>query len=206
MRIYSRLKISIDRLLGRTERTLVVYDGAYLAALSKQVDMRRFDQLMRFYSGSVPSRSVWFGTRNPTGSDGSFFHVLSSIGIETKHYRLARKETSCPSCSTISMREIQKGVDVGLAVFVMKEMFHGRFDKLMLIAGDGDFLDLVHEIQQSGRKVYVIGTPETVSESLKDITDRIIDITDTLPLCRRGDLTLAETNSWKQIQKAIPTR
>jgi uncharacterized LabA/DUF88 family protein len=168
---------------------------------TKQMDMRRFNQLVRFYAGTAPYRSVWFGTRNPSGSDGSFLHVLSSIGIEARHYRLARKETVCPSCFGVSTCEVQKGVDVGLAVFAIKEALRDRYNKLLLIAGDGDFLDLVHEIQQSGRTVCVVGTPETISESLKEISDRIIDITDTLPLCRRGGLTSAENRSWKQIQK-----
>lgn len=202
--ILSRLKLLIHRLLGDAERVLVVYDGAYLAALSKQMDMRRFDQLIRFYSGAIPYRSVWFGTRNPSGADGSFLNILSSLGIEVRLYRLARRDTVCPSCGSISTREVQKGVDVGLAIFATSEALQHRYEKLLLIAGDGDFIDLVHEIQQSGRTVCVVGTPETISESLKEISDRVIDITDTLPLCRRGELTSAESRSWRQIQKAIP--
>lgn len=183
---------------------MVVCDSGYLAGVSKNIDIVRFDKIIHFYCGVIPHRKMWFGTRNPVRNDDFFFDKLHVLGFETRNYRLGQRIVTCSSCGEASEKQIQKGVDVGLSVFVMQELYRDSFDRLFLIAGDGDFSDLLSAVKKNGKTVVVLGEGATVSESLRTRADRTIMMDDLIGLCRKGPLQGDELRAWEQIVKAIP--
>lgn len=193
-----------EKFFGKREKVLVVYDAGYITALQKDLDMNRFVSLIRFYCGCIPHKSVWFGTRNPYKNDDWYFRGISSLGIELKLYSVAVRNRTCSHCGYEDEKIVQKGVDVGIAVYVMKQLCGEGFDKLVLIGGDGDFIELVNEVKRVGKSVMVIGTNNTIAEQLKNSADRVVDFADLITMCRKGVLDKNELWSWKQIEKAIP--
>lgn len=191
------------KFFGRREKILVVYDAGYIAAIQKDLDIKRFMRLVRFYCGTTPYKSVWFGTRNPFKNDNWFFKGISSLGIELKLYSVAVRNRTCDQCGYEDEKIVQKGVDVGIAVYVMKELYGDGFEKLVLIGGDGDFIELVNEVKRAGKSVMIIGTNKTIADKLKLSANRIVDFSDLITLCRKGELQDGERWSWSQIEKGI---
>ena len=69
----------------------------------------------------------------------------------------------------------QKAVDVGLAFHLMRSFSKVGWDKLYLIAGDGDFHEVVqHLVENEGVRVTVIGTPKSISGEIAAFV-RIVD-------------------------------
>ena len=51
-----------------------------------------------------------------------------------------------------------------------------NFDTLVLISGDGDFVRLVEELKQKGKKVEVVSHSSHTSYKLRKIADRFIPL------------------------------
>lgn len=51
----------------------------------------------------------------------------------------------------------EKGIDVWLALEAFELAFHKRFDVIVLVAGDGDYLPLIRKINTIGTRVMVLG-------------------------------------------------
>lgn len=197
---------NLRKIFRKHDRVLVVYDGGYLAALSKNLDIHRFQKLVHFFSGSVPYRSIWFGTRNPNRNDDRFFDLLNASKIEAVSYRLALRTATCEHCGAKSEKTIQKGVDVGIAMTVLKGLLLDEFDRLVLVAGDGDFSELIQEVRNEHKDVYVLGTNDTIAESIKVRASRVFDLGEFFGMCKKGALEDKDEWAWKQISKAIPTK
>ena len=59
--------------------------------------------------------------------------------------------------------KMQKAVDVGLAFHLMRSFSKVGWDKLYLLAGDGDFHEVVqHHVENEGTDVTVIGAPGSI--------------------------------------------
>lgn len=78
--------------------------------------------------------------------DRVFDDILMSVGITT-HY--------LPLKTTINRRE-EKGIDVWLALEAFEQAFYKRFDVLVLIASDGDFVPLVRKLNTLGTRVMAL--------------------------------------------------
>lgn len=79
--------------------------------------------------------------------DRVFDDILMSVGITT-HY--------LPMRSTMGRRE-EKGIDVWLALEAFEQAFYKRFDVLVLIAADADFVPLVRKLNTLGTRVMALG-------------------------------------------------
>lgn len=72
----------------------------------------------------------------------------------------------------------QKAVDVGLAFHLMRSFSKVKWDKLYLVAGDGDFHEVIqHLVENEGVNVTVIGTPGSVSGEVAPFV-RILNFAD----------------------------
>lgn len=70
---------------------------------------------------------------------------------------------------------VQKGNwDVGIAVDAMKALHF--IDVVVLVTGDGDFVDLVHYFQEQGKRVEAMAFGRSASGKLKEAVDRFIDL------------------------------
>jgi len=64
---------------------------------------------------------------------------------------------------------MQAEVDVALVMKAMKSAFAGQLDALVILAGDGDFKDLIEFVTQTlNKKVYVFGYTSNMSLSLSE--------------------------------------
>lgn len=70
----------------------------------------------------------------------------------------------------------QKGVDTLIAVDMLVGAFSELFDIAILLAGDADFIPVVEEVRRRGVMVVVAGVESSVSEDLRRVADRYVEI------------------------------
>jgi len=70
----------------------------------------------------------------------------------------------------------QKGVDVLLALDMLRFALKDNYDVAILVSGDGDFADIVRMIKDEGRKVEIVTFPETRAQALLEACDKSIEI------------------------------
>jgi len=73
--------------------------------------------------------------------------------------------------------KVEKGVDVKIAVDMLSNAFHDKYDTAILVSNDADFVPLVKEIQQLGKQVININFPKTRSYHLNKTCNQTIEIT-----------------------------
>ena len=185
---------------------MVVYDGGYLSAINGRVEIKKISRLMLFLIGRVPNKSIWFNARNGNGNDGGFLEFLERIGIEPVMYWTKIKQHKCEECSHITQKYIQKGVDVGIAVRIMKELHANSFDKLVLFAGDGDFVEVAQSVIDAAKEVWIVGLSDSISTNLRMIASRVIEIDEYVEICHKDDDSEASRFAWAQIEKAIKVK
>ncbi len=76
-----------------------------------------------------------------------FDDILMSEGVTT-HYLPVRSSLG---------KKYEKGIDVWLALEAFEMAFYKRFDVLVLIAADGDYVPLVRKLNTLGTRVMVLG-------------------------------------------------
>ena len=73
----------------------------------------------------------------------------------------------CPYSKTPFEISVQSEVDVAIVMKVMNIAFQNQLDTLVLLAGDGDFRDMVSFVTETlYRKVYIVGYKGSISTSL----------------------------------------
>lgn len=111
-------------------------------------------------------KAYYFGSDQPGPNFGqsSFFYELRNLGIETTIFPLVDR----------GGRQLEKGVDVGLAVKMLAMAKDQSFDYGVLVAGDKDYVQLVSEVQRAGRVVELIGIRGSVSSELKAQANNLV--------------------------------
>lgn len=66
---------------------------------------------------------------------------------DTRLYMLKDLSVTCAHCGTTVLREVQKGVDLGIATLIVRMAAQGAYDRVMLCAGDGDFEDAISSVK-----------------------------------------------------------
>lgn len=101
-----------------------------------------------------------------TGEEKPFFEALHQRGLETK----MREVTVFASGAK------KADWDVGMAVDAIR--IGEIIDVVVLVTGDGDFVDLVDYLRHHGRQVEVIAFKETTSGKLIEAADDYINLSD----------------------------
>ncbi len=71
----------------------------------------------------------------------------------------------------------QKGVDVLLAVDMMTNAFSKNYEQAVLVAGDADFVPVIHEVRRFGVKVLLVAPSDgSVARELIQAADRYLAI------------------------------
>ena len=79
---------------------------------------------------------------------------------------------ACPSCQSSELsNKQQKGVDVGIATLALT--LHSDYDVLVLSSGDGDLLDAIEHLSQSGKSIELAVFKDGVSTELQSRADKI---------------------------------
>ena len=116
-------------------------------------------------SGRNLIRIFAYVVRTKTGEEKPFFEALTKLGIETK---------------VRDLQEYYGGLkkadwDVGITVDAIR--ISPSVDTIVLVSGDGDFLQLIEYLRNQGKRVEVIAFGRSASAKLKDgSADEFIDI------------------------------
>jgi len=103
-------------------------------------------------------RAIAYAMRDGN-NQGSFFTMLREVGFElrTKEPRVRPDGTR------------KGGWDIGITVEAL--MLAPKLDVLVLVSGDGDFVDLVHALKALGVKVEVYAFERSVGRELREAAD-----------------------------------
>lgn len=141
-------------------RPLLVIDGYFM---SNRVSFGKIDYVLlrRFLEKSCEENQklaiYYFDAKVSESSQANSFHRFL-MGAP-------------PHGPKFQVKTYERGYDIALSVFLMAEACAGRFDHLVLAAGDRSYAPLVEAIGRMGKLVTLIGTPDTVAPELQMIAD-----------------------------------
>ena len=109
-------------------------------------------------------RAFAYVVRTKTGEEKPFFEALTKLGIETR---------------IRDLQEYYGGIkkadwDVGISIDAVR--IASSVDVIVLVSGDGDFVQLVEYLKNQGKRVEVIAFGRTTSSHLKEVADEFIDL------------------------------
>ena len=177
-------------------KTVWIIDGAYLFnyGRGRPFDYLNLkDELTRLNGGPIYESYYLNSTRDPATDGQNAFHSwLKSAPprgpkIRVQLYRLKDMHVMCPNCSHQFVREVQKGVDVGIATLIVKMAAQNVYGRLILSAGDGDFEDAISYVKSELHKeVWVCGSQVNMSTDLQSYSDSVLWLEDMHPAIDRG--------------------
>jgi uncharacterized protein (TIGR00288 family) len=120
--------------------------------LKKAIDKRSF------------VRALAYVIRTKSGEEKGFVEALKKMGIEIREKELQEYSGG-----------FKKGDwDVGITVDAIR--ISPSVDVIVLVSGDGDFLQLVEYLKNRGKRVEVMAFGRTASTKLKETADEFIDL------------------------------
>jgi uncharacterized LabA/DUF88 family protein len=168
-------------------RTIWIIDAAYL----KKSAPRRFDYLklktaLEKENQEAFAESYYLNsTPNPPTDGRDGFHTWLKTAppggprMRVKLYSLKAVHNECPECHHQFDRQVQKGVDVGIATLIVKLAAQGQYERIVLSAGDGDFEDAIAFAKDELHKEFWLsGFDGTVSADLQSYADQMIWLDD----------------------------
>lgn len=99
-----------------------------------------------------------------TGEETPFFEALNQRGLETKERPVQVFESGAKKADW----------DVGIAVDAIR--IGEILDVIVLVSGDGDFVELVDYLKHHGRQVEALAFRETASSKLISTVDDFVDL------------------------------
>jgi uncharacterized LabA/DUF88 family protein len=157
--------------MNSTQRYMFFIDGTnFLIELGKELDLEiraekppltsfKFAEMIvnnisRHLNFDYIIRRYWFGSYQGDDSYGKLLrqtlksHNFDPVIIKKRHGR-------------------EKGVDISLTKEMLVNAFNNNFDVAFLIAGDEDYLTLVHEVKRYGAKIFGAFFDHGLSEELQ---------------------------------------
>src|SRR3989344_4516557 len=115
-------------------------------------------------SGRKLIRAFAYVVRTKTGEEKPFFEALIKLGMETR---------------VRDLQEFYGGMkkadwDVGITVDAIK--CANKTDVIVLVSGDGDFLQLIEYLKNQGIRTEVMAFGKSASSKLKEVSDEFIDL------------------------------
>lgn len=164
---------------GRVLQSYAYVDGAYLRAEGSKISVPFpnprmivlwVDQAIQSIGGRVLLRRTSFYDAEPSDQPPSrdlkqyWEFVEKQFDTDLRFGELRGKPRR------------QKGVDVLLAVDMLSACFRQVFDVAVLVAGDADFVPLIHEVRRHGVTVVVAGVKDTTARELQTAADRFVPL------------------------------
>lgn len=162
-----------EKLMGKRAMIFIdgnnFYHGLKTVGLSTKIDFRKFVEktsteynLIKTYYYNSPYQQQ----ADPTGykNQQKFFDYIRSLPrFELILGRLEKRIITIPDQIYERIKDIhpkksfetlvEKGVDVNIAVDMLKFAFLNYYDVAILVSGDGDFVPVVKSVQELGKKV-----------------------------------------------------
>ena len=109
-------------------------------------------------------RAFAYVVRTKTGEERPFFEALDKLGIEMR---------------VKDLQEFYGGQkkadwDVGIVIDAVK--IAPSVDAVVLVSGDGDFINLVEYLKNQGKSTEVIAFGNSASSHLREIADEFVDL------------------------------
>ena len=158
--------------------SILIVDGDYLFKAAKQYghyDYRKLKLLLEGLVGERFSESYYLNAIDPINPDAQAgFHKWmrspepSGGGFTVKLYQVKGLDCVCPKCDEHFQRNVQQGVDIGIATLILSLGAEERYDKVILCAGDGDFEDAIAYAVGKLRKTFVrVGFSHSLASRLQ---------------------------------------
>ncbi len=109
-------------------------------------------------------RALAYVVKTKTGEEKPFFDALVKLGIETRVRELQEYYGGMKKADW----------DVGITVDAIR--ICQSVDTIVLVSGDGDFLQLVEYLKNQGKRVEVIAFGRSASSKLKEEADEFVDL------------------------------
>ena len=150
---HQRVGVFIDtQNLYHSARTLFNSNVNYKALVEAAVDGRK---LMRAFAYVIKSEA---------GDESKFFDALNDLGIETRVKDL----------QVFYSGEKKADWDVGIAIDIVR--LSEKIDTVVLVSGDGDFLEVLRYVKSRGIRAEVMAFKKTTSAKLLEETDDFTDL------------------------------
>jgi uncharacterized protein (TIGR00288 family) len=157
--------VSFIKHSGQRVGVLIDVQNLYYSAKNFYNSRVNFREVLRLAVGTRNLiRAFAYVVRTKTGEEKPFFEALTKLGIETRirdlqEYYGGLKKADWDVGITIDAVKIAKSVDV-----------------IVLVSGDGDFIQLVEYLKNQGKRVEVIAFGKSTSHNLKEVADEFIDL------------------------------
>jgi len=157
--------MSIIRHKGQRIAVLIDVQNLYHSAKNLYQARVNFKEVLKT---AVEQRSLIraFGyvVKTKTGEEKSFFDALTKLGIETR---------------VRDLQEFYGGAkkadwDVGITVDAIR--ISPSVDTIVLMSGDGDFLQLIDYLKNQGKRVEIIAFGRSSSAKIKEQADEFTDL------------------------------
>jgi nijmegen breakage syndrome protein 1 len=164
------------------EKTIWLIDGAYLMkAAQGRFDYLKLKTELENLNGGEFKEIYYLNSESDSviAQQDSFHNWLKSappVGpkMRVKLYGLKETSVKC-ECGKIATKQVQKGVDVGIATLMIKLASQNQYDRLVLSAGDGDFEDAIDYIKSELHKeVWIAGFNKSVSADLQSYASKVV--------------------------------
>ena len=155
---------------------ICVVDGAYLLkGASGQIDLiylRRELQEWAIPNHGRFDRMIFFNSMKEGDDKQQNFHAwLQTKDFEVKLYGIKEMNVKCDCCNNIIKRQVQKGVDVGICTSILE--LCDEYKRIVLVAGDGDFIDAIHAVQKKFKEVYIAGYQGSMAGEFRTDADAL---------------------------------
>jgi len=149
----------------------MVYSRLSQNAAPGRFDYLKLKNILEKENG-VPFAESYFlnSTPNPPTDQQDSFHTWLKTAspkgprMRVKLYKLKDMHVDCPKCHNQFDRQVQKGVDVGVATLIVRLAAQNQYTRLVLSAGDGDFEDAIAFAKEEMHKEFWLsGFSESVS-------------------------------------------
>lgn len=151
----------------KEQRVVVLIDVQNMYHSAKNLYQARvnFAEILKLaVGGRKLIRSFAYVVRTKSGEERPFFEALIKLGIETR---------------VRDLQEFYGGLkkadwDVGITIDAIRSA--PGVDVIILVSGDGDFVQLIEYLKNQGKRVEVVAFGRSASSRLKEIADEFIDL------------------------------
>ncbi len=109
-------------------------------------------------------RAFAYVIKSEAGDESKFFEALNDLGIETRVKDL----------QVFYSGEKKADWDVGIAIDIVR--LSEKIDTVVLVSGDGDFLEVLRYVKSRGIRAEVMAFKKTTSAKLLEEADDFIDL------------------------------
>lgn len=144
-------------------------DGAYvLKGAQGKIDYLQLRRTLQVWASENQrfDRCIFFNSCILDDEAQTRFHAwMENNGFELRLYDIKKMKATCPTCNTCFHRQVQKGVDVGLCTVLLE--LADDYRRVVLTAGDGDFIDAIRVVKRKFKEVYISGFRSSMSSEFR---------------------------------------